>query len=204
MMSVGYDSKSAILEAAKYLFAKNGYAGTSISHIAKESGSAKSLVYYYFNNKEDILTEILEEGTRDIYQIHKGMAESGEELTEEFMMNIMEKMADKLKNRNEIIRIMLQEFLKGTHRENEIYKYANTFLEYIKGRSEKYFENDEEAKIKFIIELIFVGTMSLHLYLISEEFIAANYGFEKEKMWSIFKEIYRDDYIKPLHKRINI
>ncbi|MCG8541664.1 MAG: TetR/AcrR family transcriptional regulator, partial [Clostridia bacterium] len=91
------DSRAAILEAARYLFAKKGYEGTSISNIAKESGSTKSLIYYYFNSKEDILDEILEEGTRDIYELHYSMSESGEELTEEFMMKIMETIADRLR-----------------------------------------------------------------------------------------------------------
>lgn len=197
------DSKSAILEAAKYLFAKKGYDGTSISNIAKESGAAKSLIYYYFNNKEDIMSEILEEGTRDIYESHYSMSESGEEMTEEFMMKIMETIAQKLRTREDIIRIMLQEFIKGTHRENETYKYANSYLEYVKSRAERNFPGDEDAQIKFILEGIFVGSMVFHLYLISEDFVSEHYGFEKEKMWEIFKEIYREDYVSAFHKRIH-
>lgn len=197
------DSKSAILESARYLFAKKGYEGTSISHIAKESGAAKSLIYYYFKSKEEILSEILEEGTRDIYETHYSMSESGEELTEEFMMKIMETIAHRLRNRDDIIRIMLQEFMKGTHKENETYKYANNYLKYVESRAERYFPDNDEAKMKFILELILVGGMVFHLYLISEDFISEYYGFEKEKMWKVFKEIYREDYINPLHKRIH-
>ncbi len=196
------DSRAAILEAARYLFAKKGYEGTSISNIAKESGAAKSLVYYYFSSKEDILNEILEEGTKDIYETHYRMSESGGKLTEELMMNIVEVMADKLRNRSDVVRIMIQEFLKGTHKENEAYKYAETFLNYIKSRADRHFPHDEKARMKFILELIFVGGMVFHLYLICEDFIAENYGFEKEEMWEAFKEIYRSDYIEPLHKRI--
>ncbi|MCG8500567.1 MAG: TetR/AcrR family transcriptional regulator [Firmicutes bacterium] len=197
------DSKRAILETAKYLFAKKGYEGTSVNDIAKRAGAAKSLIYYYFNNKEDILTEILEEGTRDIYETHQKMAERGEALPEDFMMEMMETIASKIRNRNEVIRIMIQEFLKGTHKENKIYEYANTFLDYVKKRSEKYCDGDQEAKMKFIIELTFMGGLPFHLYLISEDFIAESYGFEKEKMWQVFKEVYREDYIKQFYKKIN-
>ena len=197
------DSKRAILETAKYLFAKKGYEGTSVNDIAKRAGAAKSLIYYYFNNKEDILTEILEEGTRDMYETHQKMAESGEALTQDFMMEMVETIAAKIENRNEVIRIMIQEFLKGTHKENRSYQYVNTFLDYVKKRSEKYFDGDEEAKMKFIIELIFMGGFPFHLYSICEDFVAESYGFEKEKMRKVFKEIYREDYIKPLQRRIH-
>ena len=203
MILVTDDSKTAILEAARYLFAKKGYEGTSIGNIAKESGAAKSLVYYYFNSKEDILNEILEAGTKDIYETHYSMSESGEKLTEELMMNILEIMADKLRNRTDVVRIIIQEFLKGTHKENKAYKYAETFLNYIKSRADRHFPHDEKARMKFILELIFVGGMVFHLYLICEDFIAENYGFEKEEMWRVFKEIYRSDYIEQIYKRMN-
>lgn len=197
------DSKRDILDAAKYLFAKNGYEGTSIRHIAKKACVAKSLIYYYFDNKEDILTEILEEGTSDIFKVHEKMSNIEEELTESYMLKIMEILANKCSHRRDVIRIMIQELIKGTHKENNIFSYADTYLDYVKKRSEKHFNNDEEAKMKFIIEFIFVGGLPFHLYLIFEDFIAEKYGFEKEKMWKAYKDIYKKDYISSVYSKIN-
>jgi AcrR family transcriptional regulator len=63
-----------ILEAAFQLMAKNGYEATSISQIAKRAGISKGLMYNYFNSKEDLLKEL----------INNAFAE-GDQLMEEIM-----------------------------------------------------------------------------------------------------------------------
>lgn len=54
-------SKSALLAAAKTLFAKNGYDGTSIKDLADYAGVNVSLVSYYFQGKEGLYQECLEQ-----------------------------------------------------------------------------------------------------------------------------------------------
>lgn len=49
------ESKAKIAETAMRLFARKGYADTTIKSIATTSGVAKGLVYNYFRNKEDLL-----------------------------------------------------------------------------------------------------------------------------------------------------
>lgn len=51
--------KQTILDSAVRLFSERGYAGTSIADIATASDVQKSLIYYYFQNKEALLEEIL-------------------------------------------------------------------------------------------------------------------------------------------------
>lgn len=48
------DKKTQILEAAKGLFNRLGYAKTSVDDIAGSLGMKKSSLYYYFKNKEDV------------------------------------------------------------------------------------------------------------------------------------------------------
>lgn len=48
-----------IQEAAISLFARKGYAGTSIEDIANELGYSKATLYYYFHNKEEIFLDIM-------------------------------------------------------------------------------------------------------------------------------------------------
>lgn len=47
-------TRKKILEAAAILFVKNGFDGISISQIAKKAEINQSLIYHYFDSKEDL------------------------------------------------------------------------------------------------------------------------------------------------------
>jgi len=53
------NKKEAIMETAKRLFAEKGYDATGIDEIATMAGVPKSLIYYHFKNKEDLLNTII-------------------------------------------------------------------------------------------------------------------------------------------------
>ncbi|MEU9478117.1 helix-turn-helix domain-containing protein [Streptomyces sp. NPDC048191] len=55
----GNGTKARILEIARELMAKQGYAGTSIAHIANQLGTSKAGIYYHFKSKEEILDALL-------------------------------------------------------------------------------------------------------------------------------------------------
>ena len=51
----GTDGKrERILQAAEQLFARQGYASTTLAQIVRELGVTKPFVYYYFRNKQEI------------------------------------------------------------------------------------------------------------------------------------------------------
>src|ERR1700689_2986545 len=48
-----------VLEAARCIFARLGYAATNVEEIAKEAGMAKGTVYLYFKSKEEVFAALL-------------------------------------------------------------------------------------------------------------------------------------------------
>lgn len=46
--------RQKILDAALTIFVEKGFAGASMSHIAKSAGVPQSLIYHYFANKEEL------------------------------------------------------------------------------------------------------------------------------------------------------
>jgi AcrR family transcriptional regulator len=54
--------RQAIMVVAKRLFAQRGYQATSIADLAGEAGLPVGSVYTYFENKEDLLRCVVEEG----------------------------------------------------------------------------------------------------------------------------------------------
>ncbi|MCA9708423.1 MAG: TetR/AcrR family transcriptional regulator [Myxococcales bacterium] len=51
-------SRAAILDAAERLFLAHGFAGASMSEIAKDSGITKSLIHHHFGSKEALWREV--------------------------------------------------------------------------------------------------------------------------------------------------
>lgn len=57
-------SIAAVLAAAEYLFVTRGYNGTTTAEIGKLAGLTKGAVYFYFQDKEAILLELLNDVRR--------------------------------------------------------------------------------------------------------------------------------------------
>ena len=53
------DTKAELLAAALRLFARHGYAGTSIRAIAREVGLSESVLYAHFGSKRSIFEAVL-------------------------------------------------------------------------------------------------------------------------------------------------
>ena len=60
--------KQRILDGALNVFKANGIEGATMDHIAQESGFGKATLYYYFKSKEDVFSEILEAGWKNIWE----------------------------------------------------------------------------------------------------------------------------------------
>jgi AcrR family transcriptional regulator len=55
-------SRGRLLEAARSLFASQGYFATRVGEIARRAGMSQGNVYWHYSSKEEILQEILAEG----------------------------------------------------------------------------------------------------------------------------------------------
>ena len=60
----GVESRGRILDAAEALVARQGFASTSISQIAKLSGLPTSSLYWHFDSREGLLSAVVERGAQ--------------------------------------------------------------------------------------------------------------------------------------------
>lgn len=63
------DARGRILEAAIQSFAKMTYAGSRIDDIAKAANVPKSLIYYHFKSKENILEVLIQEFLQEFKEL---------------------------------------------------------------------------------------------------------------------------------------
>jgi len=57
--------KELILKTARELFAKNGFAKTTLDDIANVLGMKKSSLYYYYENKEALIEDVMNNETKN-------------------------------------------------------------------------------------------------------------------------------------------
>ena len=60
MKDQGVETRWQILDAAMQHFAECGYVGASISKIAEDAGVSKSLIFWYFENKEALFQSLVD------------------------------------------------------------------------------------------------------------------------------------------------
>lgn len=70
------DRRSQILEAARTVLSRQGYAETSTKDIAAEAGVAPGLLHYYFESKEEILVRVVEDLAHEISASHRGAVQA--------------------------------------------------------------------------------------------------------------------------------
>jgi len=56
----GNEAETKLLESALALFSEKGYEGTSIREIIEGAGVTRPVLYYYFENKEDLFKRLVE------------------------------------------------------------------------------------------------------------------------------------------------
>ncbi|MGG0176955.1 TetR/AcrR family transcriptional regulator [Gottfriedia acidiceleris] len=107
-MNKGERTKHHILENSIQLFAKNGYDGTTINQIAKESKISEATIYKYFKSKLDVLITCVKPDIQDVW-----MEEDFSKLSiEELLRLYVEKRIKWVeKNRNQI-EILISETLR--------------------------------------------------------------------------------------------
>jgi AcrR family transcriptional regulator len=57
-------SRTRILAAARKLFARQGYEATTMQQVVREAGTSIGNAYFYFENKEELVKALVEEGLR--------------------------------------------------------------------------------------------------------------------------------------------
>lgn len=60
------EKRAAILEAAKALFVRNAFSGTSMDAVAAEAGVSKLTVYSHFGDKDNLFREVMRARIQDL------------------------------------------------------------------------------------------------------------------------------------------
>jgi AcrR family transcriptional regulator len=110
--------KKRILEVAEVLFAQRGYDGISIDEIAKEANINKSMIYYYFSNKEGLLISIIQSHIDEFEAVSGRIQLDKSQNIHQFIREIITLAVDYTSRNRNSMKILLQETLLSSPKSN--------------------------------------------------------------------------------------
>lgn len=129
-MKLDSDTRKTILQAALGEFAAQGFDGARMESIATASGIRKSLIYYYFKGKEEILTILMDDFFHQaqslIMEKMKGLRFEESSGVEE----LFEAVFQFLETGRPLVQILFQESLRDSPRTGEtpLFRFLDMYM----------------------------------------------------------------------------
>ncbi len=105
-------STNSIIKAAQAIFVKRGFAGASMSQIAKQAQVPQALIYHYFKSKEDLWKAVKKSGLENAHQSADfGGKDAGD--YPDFLRVVLKNRAEFYKQNPELRKLIQWEALEG-------------------------------------------------------------------------------------------
>ncbi|MEW6614305.1 MAG: TetR/AcrR family transcriptional regulator [Thermodesulfobacteriota bacterium] len=147
--------KDEIIRASTSLFYEKGYHSTTMNDLAKEVGTTKAALYYYFKGKEELLVRIYEETIRDSVEQISEIANSGLSTTEKIREIIRNHIKNFIIKRQPMMKIFFQE-------EGEL---PSKIYKSIQRKKRNYNKIFEDVYSKGVEEGVFIRTSNVALHV---------------------------------------
>jgi AcrR family transcriptional regulator len=153
--------RAVILNSSKRLFSEKGFFNTSVSDIVEDSGLPVGTIYTYFENKEEIVRVIVEEGWANL-ESRLEEAFSYAPNNEEKVKILINQFLPELFNDLDLINILLAEAISYTRIEEKIEKLSDLIFSAIKplARDSQVFEDFDRNTMYAALMVYFLGIMN--------------------------------------------
>jgi AcrR family transcriptional regulator len=181
----GRTTKQRILEEAEKLFAARGFEGTGIEEIAHNVGIRKSVIYYHFRNKEQILQTMLDEFVARGVAFKKSLFVRYAESFMSKLEEVMEEMVRFMEEHRRISTILLMESIKNPRHVPllELFNFQSPAAREVVASAEAH--NIETVKsfdrnLEGMHEAFFMLSFPIIGYAVFSDQWCTRYGFDKE------------------------
>lgn len=160
------DKKNRILEAATTSFSQFGFKGTTIDSVAKIAKVGKGTVYTYFENKEELFGEIVDQALKQMMNVANKSIKDGFPFYENIRF-VLETILTFRQNHSLIIKIVQEaRDIQTSHVIETVEKMDQKIIDYIKKLIQQQIEKGETIKQdpEFLAFLLF----KIYLLLISD------------------------------------
>lgn len=170
--------KQLIVTTAKHLFAEKGYDATGMEEIASVCGIQKSLIYYHFKSKGDLLNAIISEFLNEYNRILRDTKVQG--------IDKISVYTTFLKENRDCAKIMISESLKAGSNQNLFFKALTPLIEVDTENS-----SGEKMDNAHWLTEFFTSIVPTVLFACYEENWGSYFGVSEEQMEADFANAYK-------------
>lgn len=175
------DARKRILDAAKKIFAEKSFDGSRINDISELANVPKSLIYYHFKSKNDILDTLISEFLKEYRELlHIAKDDTHREKADSLTDRLQNHYYDFAMRNIEVVRIMFAESLKQNNEDPPIFKVAEEIVSIKNDKSENVNER--------LVAEFFSGVIPLYAYLCFYDKWCAHFNIKREDFDKLFLE----------------
>ena len=153
------NAKNKILDTATKVFAEKGFEGSRVDTIARKAGVPKSLIYYHFKSKDEIL-ETLEKNLLDEYRslINVLPDEKHQSKSDKIESQDGRKYIDFMLKNTDLLRVIFIESLKKSRKKPPVFEIVEMLID-IEDKTpglkdSKNYDRDERLIAEFFTNII--------------------------------------------------
>ncbi|MCX7710549.1 MAG: TetR/AcrR family transcriptional regulator [Clostridia bacterium] len=191
-------TKEKILNAALGEFIEKGFDKAKVEDIAKQAGLTKVMLYYHFNSKENILSELLLRVLNEVKnKFQANMTNVDIHHPESFRAHI-EIMIGFFLERKEVLRLITLEFIKGKNGNIGSLSILKELFSTILAFSDET-DNISVDQQQFLTKVFFFNTLPMVMYSSLSDKFNEDFGFDAEKS----KDFFIDTFVKTFYDSLS-
>ena len=185
------NAREKILSTAVKIFAEKSFEGARIEEIAREAGVPKSLIYYHFKSKDELL-EVLTENFIEEYMtlIERGTNETHQEKAKRLSERMDQGYYEFGQRNADLIRVMLIDSLKKTKEQPILFKVVEAMI----AKEEEKKQGEEYDRQERRIAEFFTSLIPNYAYICFGDAWSNYFNMNKSTFDKLYLEVYEETH----------
>lgn len=187
------DTRERILSVALELFAEKGFEGAGIQEIAERAGIAKSVIYYHFRNKDEVLEQILQMHITGALELKRQIGQRFYEgsLGEGELARFADHLLSFVLANRKAMKVFLLESIKNTDRIPLLAFWDANIRAVARIAREAGADFDADAAGDALLEAFFMLLLPIVGYAVLEDKWAKHFALDESRMRRTFEKVYK-------------
>jgi AcrR family transcriptional regulator len=191
------NARERILNSAVKIFAEKSYEGSRINEIAREAQVPKSLIYYHFKSKDDILQILIDDFIKEYEALISSVAVEDDQVKAQEVPGRMEKLYHEFGLKHaDLVRVILIDSLKKSNQKPVLFQIVEAMIAK-ETESDEVSEStknmDYNIQERRIAEF-FTSFMPNYAYLCFADSWTEYFKMDRQQFDQIYLEVYKETH----------